>query len=39
MREAALERIQNMLEQLGFSMEDTTRRSYLSMLMGLVEQD
>jgi adenylate cyclase class 2 len=39
MREKALERIRDMLEQLGFSMENTTRRSYLSMLMGLEEPD
>jgi adenylate cyclase class 2 len=39
MREKALERIRDMLEQLGFSMENTTRRSYLSMLMGLDEPD
>jgi adenylate cyclase class 2 len=39
MREKALEQIRDMLEQLGFSMENTTRRSYLSMLMGLEEPD
>jgi adenylate cyclase class 2 len=37
MQENALERIREVLEQLGLSMENTTRRSYLSMLMGLEE--
>jgi adenylate cyclase class 2 len=39
MREKALERIGDMLKQLGFSMENTTRKSYLSMIMGLDEPD
>jgi adenylate cyclase class 2 len=39
MREKALERICDILEKLGFSMENTTRRSYLSMLMGLDEPE
>lgn len=29
----ALERIEQFLQNLGYSMKDTTRRSYLSMLM------
>lgn len=33
-KEAALVKIENMLHKLGYSMEDTTRRSYLFMLMG-----
>jgi adenylate cyclase class IV len=37
MRENALERIRDMLERLGFSMENTIRNSYLSMLMGIEE--
>lgn len=32
-REAALKRIETLLISLGYSMEDTTRTSYLSMLM------
>ena len=33
-REAALRELEKILKQLGYSMEDTTRRSYLSMLIG-----
>ena len=31
-REGALQRIENVLASLGYSMKDTTRHSYLSML-------
>ena len=31
-REGALQRIENVLVSLGYSMKDTTRHSYLSML-------
>jgi adenylate cyclase class 2 len=37
-REAALARIENMLDKLGFSMAETTRNSYLSMLMGIDDE-
>lgn len=33
-REAALQKLEKIMKQLGYSMEDTTRRSYLSMLTG-----
>lgn len=34
-KEGALEKIEEMLGKLGYSMEDTVRNSYLSMLMGI----
>jgi adenylate cyclase class 2 len=37
-REAALARIEDMLDKLGFSMQETTRNSYLSMLMGIEDE-
>lgn len=32
-REEALEKLERILNQLGYCMQDTTRTSYLSMLM------